>query len=394
MILGSLFAFALASPVPVSGTGSVSGTGPNASVVAAAIQSDAERWARGETLWSEGRRLAALEVFDDLIREHGIVPDRRADATWTPLVERAALGRLLVAHYRRAEELARSLPPERGKRILGRALYGLARFEEALVHLDVTLPDEVLLVVDAATALGRTERAAAALVAAEQVLGDDDPRILAARGAALARSGDDAAAARAFERALIGDPLSAKALFGLGRALLRLGRRDEGLVVLERHRELVPLLDALEFARASADLDLTHASNRAALGDAHRALAGYDPRELDRAEDCYRVAAALASDSEIVTAIALRHARLLALDREQPEAAVAILRAALERARDVRLLVRIGDVEFEAGHPGAALAAYDEALLERPGERPIEARRARARAALEAISRGSTDDER
>ena len=41
----------------------------------------------------------------------------------------------------------------------------------------------------------------------------------------------------------------AAALFGLGRSLVALGERDEGLAALAEHRRRAPLVDALDFGR-------------------------------------------------------------------------------------------------------------------------------------------------
>jgi tetratricopeptide (TPR) repeat protein len=194
-------------------------------------------------------------------------------------------------------------------------------------------------------------------------------------GRSAARNGDFAAAARAFRAALAADPFDGEALFGLGRALVQAGQREEGLRVLERHRRLVPLLDAVDYARRGVDLAPAHAPNWTALGDAERALA-----RSDRAESAYRRAAELARDGELA-ANALRWARLLAEDRGDAQAAVDLLVRTARRTPDARLYVRAGDILLGARRASEAIGFFEEARALRPQDAEIAKRLEAARAA-------------
>jgi tetratricopeptide (TPR) repeat protein len=281
-----------------------------------------------------------------------------------------------VHRYAAALEHAQPLG-DRARAERGYCLYRLGRFEEALALLDPALPDQALCVFDTLELLGRQAEARAILPEVARTLGADDPEVLVRRGRIAAADGELAAAEALFRRALDGDPVQAAAWFGLGQALVRGGRRDEALAALQRHRELVPLLDALEFAQKSLDLAPNHAPNHANVGDAERALG-----RIERAEGRYRRAEVLAADDE-VTPNALRHARLLAEDLRDVDGAVVVLGAAFRRVPDVRLLVRQGDVLLAADRAGEAAEAFGQAAAHRPDDAEIAGRLATARAAAE-----------
>lgn len=288
---------------------------------------------------------------------------------------RRALVRVLLdlEQSERALALAQGFPELDALR--ARALHALGRLEEALPLLERGGADELLLAADALDALGRQEGVAAVLARAEALLGAEHPAALVLRGRERARAGRHEEAADCFRRARAADPLDARALFGLGRALVFLGRREEGLAVLEEHRRLLPLLDRLEFARAGLALDPAHAPNHAALGDVERELGRTDAAEAE-----YRAALALARGDEVVP-VALRLARLLDEDRADGAAAIALLRAAQERSPDVRLAVREGDLLEARGERDAAVEAWRRAARSRPGDPAIAERLARAGAA-------------
>jgi tetratricopeptide (TPR) repeat protein len=319
-----------------------------------------------DVLWAAGERLAAVEALERLVAEHPA-----DDALRVALVRRALSIHRYALVVEQSEGRVAELAAERGY-----ALFRVGRFEEALDYLDPTRPDQVLYVVDTLESLGRATEAQHALEAAERVLGAGDPRLCVRRGrlAVLANAFPDAE--RHFRAALELEASDAEAWFGLGQALLRLGRRDEARAALERHQALVPLRDALQFAEQSLDLAPNHAPNHAQLGDAERAL-GW----LDRAESSYRRALALAKDTE-VTPIALRHARLCEEDRGDVDGALALLAGAFQRVPDVRLLVRQADLERRRGNDAASAGLLRKALALRPGDPEIEKR-------LAALSRES-----
>ena len=250
-------------------------------------------------------------------------------------------------------------------RMRGKLLYLLGHYEQALPFLDSSDPDQCLARLDALEALGRNQELDAALDQAASVLGPEHPKVLTARGQVEARSGEFEQAVTHFRAALAGDPLNQAARFGLGRALVALGQREQGLLVLEEHRRLVPLIDRLEFARKSLDLAPAHAPNQADVGDCERALGL--PQAALRS---YRSAVRLAQPAELVP-ISLRLARLYFEDLKDSEQAQALLLRSFESVPDPRLLVRAGDYARTDGDHAAAEQHYRRALQLRPGDRAI-----------------------
>lgn len=312
-----------------------------------------------QALWDQGRHEEAL-------------------ASWSAALERdpedVELRRRLAARLMEAQrpqaalQVAQALGPE-AQGLRGIALYLLARHEEALQHLSAGDPQQALLRVECLEALGRAEEAAAAVDQAAAALGARHPRVLVLRARRLAADGAHEQALPLLREAVAADPLDREALFALGQALVRSGAREEGLALLQRHRELLPLLDARDFALQSLALDPAHAANHARVGDAERELG-----RLDEAEAAYRTAAGLARDASERVPVALRHARLLHEQRGDLDAALALLQAAAARAPDARLLVRAGDLLAAAGRDGEARAQFTRALALRPGDAQIEAR--------------------
>ncbi|QDU67258.1 tetratricopeptide repeat protein [Engelhardtia mirabilis] len=316
-------------------------------------------------LWESGQRLAAIEALASA-RSEGAVADPAA------ATERLGTWLMRVHRYSGALEALESLGAA-ADRLRGEALYALTRYDEALRYLDPADPDHVLLRVDAFEALGRLEEAGAELERAGAVLGAEDPRLASFEGRRLAREGRFAEAEERFRVALASNPIDQRARFGLGRALLQLGQREEGMAVLAEHRLFVPLIDALEFAGQSLDLAPFHAPNHAALGDAQLAVG-----LLDAAEASYLRATELATDDE-ASPVALRLARFLEEQRTRPVDAIAALQRAFERVRDVRLAVRAGDVALRCGRADLARTWFERGLELRPGDAVIESRLAAAR---------------
>lgn len=319
--------------------------------------------AAAEALWTSGRRVEALEAME---RELEARPDE-IDLRRT-LAEREMQVRRFAAALEHATPLGPELDPLRG-----RALYFLGRYEEALPKLDPLDGELLRLRIEALRALGRVEAMEALIPTAVERYGEDDAWVLLLRARRAERLGEEERAIELFRAASARDPLAAEARFGLGRALLRAGSREEGLQVLEAHRRLAPLLDALDFAQRGVELAPEHAANRAALGDAWRALAPFDPRALDRAEAEYQRAQRTA-EGEALVAVALRRARLFTEDRGDARSALAVLDDALERFDDARLHVRAADVLAADGRRDEARAHLRAALALRPGDRAIEER--------------------
>ncbi len=304
-------------------------------------------------LFQSGARHEAIALLEEDVRK---APDNAA--------LRLQLVQCLMSMrmYRRSLELIR---PKVGEALRGRALFFLARYEEALDHLDVADEDEVLMVVDALEALGRLEERDRAIERARKVLGPNHASVQVLLGRRAASKGAHAEAVGFFRKAVDLDPVEPEALFGLGSSLVRSGKREEGRVVLEEHRRVLPLLDQLEFAERSLQLNPGHAPNQAALAGVHRALG-----QLDRAESCYRSALSGASDEQLVP-IVLRYARFHVENRADLDKAVALLGEAAQRVRDVRLHLRAGDLLAAAGRQHEARAAFERALQVRPGDSAI-----------------------
>lgn len=319
----------------------------------------------GADLWAAGRRLEALESWRKALEA---APD---DAG---LRRRLFEAQISVHRYEAALETALQLGPE-VDRWRGLALYRLWRWEEALALLPRDEVETLLMRVEALETLGRAEEAEAEVERAEQLMGQADARLLGHRARARARAGDDAGALELYRRAHELDPYDPAALFGLGRALIAVGEREQGLARLEEHRALTPKLDALDFALRGVDLAPLHGPNHAAVGDAQRALG-----RLEVANQAYAYAMDLAAPGE-VTPIALRYARLLAEDLRKVDAAVALLEEAGRKSDDARAWVRAGDLLRDDGRPMDAVQRYLKARELRPDDAAIAARIEAAHAA-------------
>lgn len=317
-------------------------------------------------LWSRGLRLEAIAAART---EIGVSPAPE-------ILGRLVAWQLTVHRYEAAlaDAVRCGTPCDRQR---AEAHYHLGQYASAVELLDERDPLSVLWKIDALEALSRFEESDAVLQRARRqaIVSAEDPRLLGALGRSAARRGDMTAAAQAFRTAVAADSFDGEALFGLGRALVQSGQREEGLRELERHRRLVPLLDAVEHARRGIDLAPMHAPNWTALGDAERAL----PRG-DRAESAYRRAAELARGEELA-ANALRWARLLQEDKGDVQAAVDLLARTARRVPDPRLYVRAGDVLLGARRPGEAIAYFEQGLALRPRDAEIAKRLEAARAA-------------
>lgn len=313
-------------------------------------------------LWNAGERAEAIVARRaELGQETG--------SAWREVVS----WQLAVHRPKQAlEDAQRCGPPCDALR--AEAFYALDDYAAAVPLFDESDALHALLKIDALEALSRFDESDAALARARERFGASDSRFHGCDGRRLARLGRHAQAVAAFRAALAVDPLDGEAIFGLGRALVASGERDEGLKVLGEHRRLVPLLDELEFARRSADLAPNHAPNHTAIGDAERALG-----RRDAARAAYARAEALGRGAELVPN-ALRLARLCSDDENDLEGALAALERAHARFADARLCVRRGDLLLAAARDAEALAAYEEAAKLRPNDGEIAKRLEAARA--------------
>jgi len=316
-------------------------------------------------LWSQGERARAITALSAELEERESPALRRQLVQWC----------FAVHKYRAALDAAEPLG-DAGDSHRGRALYFLGRYEEALVLLDEGDGEAVLMRVEALRALGRDW--SEWVEPAAKLLGETDHRVPLLRARALLERGDHAEAAAGFARVLERAPLEAEAIFGLGRALVFSGERERGLKTLERHRELTPLLDALDFAQRGLDLAPAHGPNHAALGDAWRALFPYDPSAYARAEAAYDVALSL-MEGEARVPVHLRRARLIADHGVGFFAAAHALDRALEEGKDAQLLVRAAEYYERGGDVATAIIRLERALAIRPGDRAIRERIERAR---------------
>ena len=310
-----------------------------------------------------GRQRAAADILSRLLDEQPVNPELRSELVRVEM----RIGRYASA-LQHAESLGPAFDATRGK-----ALYLLGRYDEALVFLKSDDSESILFRHESLRVLARFEEAGEALKQAAKLLGEDHIEVRVRRGQAFAREGKLEEAVAQFRPALERDPLSAAAMFGLGRALLDLDKPDEAIAVLERHRALTPLLDGLDFARRNLQLDLSHAPNHAALGDAFRVLVPLDPRLVQEARNSYASAAKLAETDEVAP-IALRHARLFEENLGDPAQAVHVLDEAFAQLADARLAVRAGDVWMRAGKPRAAQLQFERAQALRPNDKAIAER--------------------
>ena len=311
-------------------------------------------------LWTQGERTQAITVLSAELQESENPAARRQLVEWCFAVHR----------YRAALEAAGSLG-EAGDSLKGRALYFLGRYEEALALLDEGDGEAVLMRVEALRALGRDW--SEWVEPAAKLLGERDHRVPLLRARALLERGDHAEAAAGFELVLERAPLEAEAMFGLGRALVLSGKRTRGLETLKMHRELTPLLDALDFRERGLDLAPMHGPNHAAVGDAWRSLIPFDRGSYRRAERSYKRAVMLMSGAERVP-VHLRHARLVAEHGRGALEAAQILDGVLEELEDVRLLVRAADLYLEGGEKWKGVERLERALALRPDDKEIERR--------------------
>lgn len=316
-------------------------------------------------LWSAGRRFEAVDA--EAARLAGTAASPRPEewkrlAGWQLELHRPAAA---LASAERGGEACRA---ERGA-----ALFLLARYEECLPLLERGTVEGALLAVDANEALQRFEASDAALSEAVKRFGRNDARLLAAEGRMHARLGRFDEAAASFRAALAADPCDAEAQLGLGRALLRAGRKEEGLEAMARQRELRARLDVLDHALRAVDLQPVHGPNWTAVAEAEAGLGRWQ-----RAQDAFERAESLCDAQQLVPN-ALRHARFLWDSRRDFDGAQAVLVRATQKSDDPRLVVRRADLCLDAGRPAQAVELLEPLAARRPGDAALQARLAKAR---------------
>ena len=324
-----------------------------------------------KAMFEAGRQRDAADVMTRMLEEDPKQRGLRSDLVKIEM----RIGRYASA-LAHCESLGEPFDSTRGK-----ALYMLGRYEEALKFLKSDAKGSILFRHESLWVLARFDEAAVALEQAAELLGADHVEVRTRRGQAPSQAGKFEKAAAEFRSALERDPLSTAALFGLGRALLSLDEREEGIALLERHRDMTPLIDKLDFARRNLELDLSHAPNHAAVGDALRALLPFHPGLLSDARTSYASAAKLAKPAEVVP-IALRRARFFEEDLNDSGEAIRALEAAFVTNKDARLAVRAGDIHMRAAQPQKALEQFMRAQQIRPRDGAIQGRVAAARKAL------------
>jgi tetratricopeptide (TPR) repeat protein len=250
--------------------------------------------AEAESLWSAGRRVESIERL-----AHALEISPKDRFLRRRLVEREMAVHRYASALEHMADMGRDAQSERAI-----ALNRLGRFEESAELLDTLDPDQLLLLIATLQRLGRHDDSDRWLKRAHSMLGADDPRVQVLDARRLARLGRYADVLPIVTRVLASDPYDAEALFLQGQALARTGDREAGLVVLERHRALAPLLDDLDFAERGVDIAPLHAPNHARVADVERAIG-----RLERAEVAYARALELATPDELAP-IALRAARL------------------------------------------------------------------------------------
>lgn len=329
-------------------------------------QAPAERLSAqsADELWRAGRRIEAADQEAARLASGPAAPaDWKRLANWQLELHRPA------AALSSAE---RGGDPCRAER--GSALFLLARYEECLPLLDPSTMQGALLAIDANEALRRFAAGDAALESAVKRFGRTDSRLLAAEGRMHARLERFPEAVRSFEAALQADPCDAEAQLGLGRALLRAGRKEEGLAAMARQRELRARLDVLDHALRAVDLQPMHGPNWTAVGDAEAGLG-----RVDRALAAYERAEGLSDPAQLVPN-ALRHARCLWETRRDYAAADAVLLRATGKSDDPRLVVRRADLCLDAGRATRAVQLLEELAARRPDDQALQARLGKARA--------------
>lgn len=330
-------------------------TGMWAVILVLALQSWSQQ---ANDLWSAGKRVEAIELMAGAAA---------ADPNDLGLRRRLAEAELEVHWYaaalRHAEGLGPQLDPLRAV-----ALVRLGEFERALTLLSRDDAQALLRRIDCLEALARFEESDRELQRLLERVGENDARLPVLRARAAARQGKTDDAQRWYRRALELDPSDPSALFGLGRLLLTQGQREQGLALLQEHRRVTPLIDQQDFALRAIDLAPLHGPNHAALGDAERALG-----HIDAAGRAYRRASELAKPEELAP-IVLRQARLVHEDRGDLAGAVALLDAAFERSRDVRLAVRAGDLLLEGKRKADAIRRFEAASALAPKDAQIAKR--------------------
>lgn len=354
LLLGSILA--LAGVFPAGSAGWPQAAPPVAPQASAGEQA----LGAARELWDQGQREQAVESLRLRRAAPGVGPEElRQLALWCFEIHR------LEQCLETLDQLQQD--PDR---LRGRTLVRLHRYAEALELLGQGSSAELLARLEAQEALGLFQEWDKELAAAAELLGAQHPEVLRRRGRLALDAGRLEEAIAHFEATLRQEPSAAPALFGLGQALLRSGREEQGLAKLAEHRRLVTLLDELEFAQRSLDLAPRHGPNWGALGDAQRRMG-----QPQQALLAYNRGLELTDGEQHIT-ILLRAARVEEEDLLKPDLALQRLEQALLKQPDPRLMVRASDVALRSGNLERAQQHLDAALAQRPKDAALLERRA------------------
>ena len=174
-------------------------------------------------LWSSGNREESIARLTKALAD---------DPEDIALREQLARQQLVVHRYAAALETTQAAG-QALQHITAEALFYLDRFEEALPLLDSSDPTQALARVTAFEVLGYSDEATAALDEMVDLAGVDLLGMSLARGRLHAAAGRHEDAAFAYQSVLDKQPNDPGALFGLGQAWVRTGRREQGLELLK-----------------------------------------------------------------------------------------------------------------------------------------------------------------
>lgn len=280
----------------------------------------------------------------------------------------AYLGR--SAEAQQAWDRCLELDERRPDACLGLAKLALKRGDDAAAEpllrrawdIDYTLPEVGLLLAEILTRKNQPEQATALL---KRYVGGV-PKSFEGwlqLGQVSLQQADFAAAQSAFESAVNLRPDSREALVGLGTALLRQGKRDEGRQVLEKSQQLREAPARKEGGLSAEEFDLTRTRVNCAGALLYAAQLCVSHQDLEQGEQLGRMAIGL--DAKNLPA------RLFLISLcEQRGDKQAALKVCLETVaadpENADLLWRLGILQFQAGDFAQAADTFRKMILSAP----------------------------